>query len=239
MAAGLLVILHLLTTGCQQKMAQQPRLAPLGAESFFPDGRASRPLEFGTVSREPLEPALGNGRHGDGHDRHRAVSSLAGVGAGPLAAIGALTMATDPVSGYDDAFPFPVTQSMLERGRERFNIFCAPCHNQTGNGQGMVVLRGFFPPPNFHTDVSRGLRFRGATVPLRDVPPGYIVNVITRGYGAMADYSSQVPLRDRWAITAYVKALQLSQHAPLSLLDARDREALEKEPASRSGEGSR
>jgi hypothetical protein len=103
----------------------------------------------------------------------------------------------------------------------------------------MVVLRGFTPPPNFHTDVSRGLRFRGATVPLRDVPPGYIVNVITRGYGAMADYSAQVPLRDRWAIAGYAKALQLSQHAPLALLAEKDRTALEKTPAPHPEEAPR
>jgi mono/diheme cytochrome c family protein len=223
----MLLALLFLSTGCQQKMAQQPKLKPLGADSFFPDDRAARPLEPGTVSR-------GSGNHetlGDGRRRfgpERAVSPLAGIGNGPLVALVSLTVTTSPVAGYEDAFPFEVTREVLARGRQRFNIFCAPCHGQTADGHGMVVLRGFTQPPNLSTDLSRGLKYQGVKMSLRAVPPGYIVDVITRGYGAMPDYSAQVPVRDRWAIAGYVRALQLSQYAPLGLLSEKDRQALEK-----------
>jgi hypothetical protein len=96
-------------------------------------------------------------------------------------------------------FPFPVTLQVLERGQERFDIFCTPCHDHLGTGRGMAVLRGFRkPPPSFHTDA------------LRAAPPGYFFDVITHGSGLMPSYAFQIPARDRWAIVAYVRALQLS-----------------------------
>jgi mono/diheme cytochrome c family protein len=97
--------------------------------------------------------------------------------------------------------PFPLTAAVLERGRERYAIYCTPCHGQTGNGDGMVVRRGYRKAASYHSD-----RLRGE-------PVGYYFDVMTRGFGAMPDYSYQIPVRDRWAIAAYVKALQLSQHA--------------------------
>jgi hypothetical protein len=103
-----------------------------------------------------------------------------------------------------DAFPFPVTRDVLERGRERYNIYCAPCHDRVGNGEGMVVRRGFRRPPSFHIDR------------LAQAPAGHFFDVITQGFGAMADYAAQVPPRDRWAIVAYIRALQLSQRASLA-----------------------
>lgn len=99
------------------------------------------------------------------------------------------------------AFPLSVTPEVLARGRERFQIYCTPCHGRLGNGEGMVVQRGFKRPPSFHIDR------------LREAPPGYLFDVMTNGFGAMADYASQVPVNDRWAIVAYIRALQLSQHA--------------------------
>jgi mono/diheme cytochrome c family protein len=100
-------------------------------------------------------------------------------------------------------FPMPVTAQVMSRGQERFNVYCSPCHGRTGRGDGMVVRRGFRAPPSFD-----GERLRGA-------PVGYFYDVITNGFGAMSDYSAQVPVADRWAIVAYVKALQLSQHATI------------------------
>lgn len=100
-----------------------------------------------------------------------------------------------------DAIPFPVTQEVLARGQERFNIFCAPCHSRSGDGKGMIVQRGFQPPPSYHTDR------------LRKAPLGYFYGVITNGFGAMPEYASQIPPRDRWDIVAYIRALQLSQNA--------------------------
>jgi hypothetical protein len=103
-----------------------------------------------------------------------------------------------------DAFPFPVTREVMARGKERYEIYCTPCHDRAGTGQGMVVRRGFRAPPTLHIDR------------LRAAPAGYFFDVITRGFGAMADYSAQVGVRDRWAVVAYIRALQLSQHAQIA-----------------------
>ena len=101
-----------------------------------------------------------------------------------------------------DMMPFPVTKAVLERGRERFNIFCAPCHSRLGDGKGFVPSRGFSrQPPSFHD------------ARLEKEPLGYFFDVITNGFGIMPDYASQIPPQDRWDIVAYVRALQLSQHA--------------------------
>ena len=97
--------------------------------------------------------------------------------------------------------PFAVDATVLNRGEERFNIYCAPCHDRTGSGRGMVVQRGYRQPPSFHIDR------------LRTIPVGYLFDVITNGFGAMPDYRVQIAPRDRWAVVAYIRALQLSQHA--------------------------
>src|SRR5437870_8085487 len=100
-----------------------------------------------------------------------------------------------------DYMPFPVTEEVLSRGRERFNIYCAPCHSRVGDGKGMVPQRGYKQPPTFHQER------------LRKAPLGYFFDVMTNGFGAMPDYSSQIPVEDRWRIVAYIRALQLSQNA--------------------------
>jgi len=116
------------------------------------------------------------------------------------------------------SFPVPVTHDLLVRGRERFDIFCSPCHGRLGNGDGVVVERGFRSPPSYHIDR------------LRDAPVGHFFDVMTNGFGAMASYASRVPPADRWAIAAYVRALQLSQHATLSDADAPARQKLLESP---------
>jgi mono/diheme cytochrome c family protein len=98
-------------------------------------------------------------------------------------------------------FPFPVTAEVLARGQERFGIYCTPCHGVVGRGDGMIVQRGFKAPSSFHNER------------MRSSPPGYFFDVMTHGFGAMPDYAAQVAVRDRWAIVAYIRALQLSQHA--------------------------
>jgi Cytochrome C oxidase, cbb3-type, subunit III len=104
-----------------------------------------------------------------------------------------------------DYLPFPVTREVLDRGRERYNIFCAPCHSRVGDGKGFVPSRGFArTPPSFH--IPR----------LQKAPAGYFYDVITEGFGIMPDYVSQIPARDRWNIVAYVRALQLSQNATMA-----------------------
>jgi mono/diheme cytochrome c family protein len=102
---------------------------------------------------------------------------------------------------FGDYMPFPVNEDVLARGQQRFNIYCAPCHSRTGDGNGMIVQRGFRAPPSYHTDR------------LRKAPLGYLFNVMTDGFGAMPDYAEQIPARDRWTIVAYIRALQLSQAA--------------------------
>ncbi len=109
---------------------------------------------------------------------------------------------TGMINGKEgDAMPFPVTMTVLERGQERYNIYCTPCHSRVGNGEGMIVQRGYRPAGNFHTPR------------LMAVPLGHFFYVMTNGYGAMPDYAAQVTPQDRWAIVAYIKALQLSQDA--------------------------
>lgn len=116
--------------------------------------------------------------------------------------------------------PMPLTRELLKRGQERYNIFCSPCHDRTGSGRGMVVRRGYQPPPSYHIDR------------LRDAPVGHFFDVMTNGLGAMPDYASQIEVSDRWAIAAYVKALQLSQNAPLSDVPADRRGELTQAPSA-------
>lgn len=120
-----------------------------------------------------------------------------------------------------DTFPFPIDRDVIERGRQRYDIFCSPCHGRVGDGRGMIVERGFSPPPSFHIDR------------LRDAPVGHFFEVITYGHGAMYSYASRVEPRDRWAITAYIRALQLSQHAKLNDVPAEQRRKLEEVPDER------
>ena len=113
-----------------------------------------------------------------------------------------------------NAFPLPVNSELLERGQERYKIFCTPCHGLQGDGNGMAAMRGMKHPPSYHQD-----RLRQAT-------NGYIYDVVTNGFGAMYGYSAQIPPRDRWAIIAYVRALQLSRNAKVADLPAELREKL-------------
>jgi mono/diheme cytochrome c family protein len=113
-----------------------------------------------------------------------------------------------------DALPFALTADVLDRGEQRFNIYCSPCHGPTGRGDGMIVRRGFRQPPSYHTDR------------LQNAPIGHFYDVMTNGFGAMPDYRAQISPRDRWAIAAYVRALQLSQHASAADIPADERQKL-------------
>ena len=111
---------------------------------------------------------------------------------------------------------FPITRADLDRGRERFNIYCTPCHDYTGSGNGMMVQRGFQQPPSYHSER------------LRNLPVGHYFDVITNGYGAMYSYAGRVEPDDRWRIAAYIRALQASQHATINDVPADQRGQLEK-----------
>ncbi len=197
------VIALLLFTGCQQKMADQPSYKELAPCDFFADGRSERPAVPGTVARGHLQTdvALCTGRR-------------EGKNGEPLGAVSPAAVQPPPNSAeetkarkaqYDDfvdTFPFPMTETVLERGYQRYTIYCAICHDPLGTGHGKIVERGYTAPPSYH--IKR----------LRDVPPGYLFAVISEGYGSMPSYSAQIPLRDRWAIAGYIRALQASQHFP-------------------------
>ena len=176
---------------CRQDMFNQPKVKPLAESDFFADGEAARPPVADTVAR------------------------------GDLVGDRAFTTGLGPDGRFVSALPVPLTKALLLRGRERFDIFCSPCHGRTGDGRGMVVRRGFKEPPSYHID-----RLRSQAI-------GYFFDVMTHGFGQMSGYASQVPPADRWAIAAYIRALQLSQHAPLGELPARDREVIERSGGAR------
>jgi len=120
-----------------------------------------------------------------------------------------------------NAFPLPITVELMQRGQQRYTIFCSPCHGIQGDGRGMVAVRGMKHPPSYHQER------------LRNEPVGYLYDVVTNGFGAMYGYSAQIPPRDRWAIIAYVRALQLSRNAPASELPAELQEKLKAEGAAK------
>ena len=124
-------------------------------------------------------------------------------------------------TGFAEVFPFAMTMADLERGQQRYDIYCSVCHDRAGTGNGMIVRRGFPPPESFHQDR------------LRAAPPGYFFNVITNGFGKMYSYRARVKVEDRWRIAAYIRALQLSQNVPASELTDEDRREL----ARATGEG--
>jgi mono/diheme cytochrome c family protein len=170
-AAALFAAALALGSGCRQDMHDQPKYKPLAASTFFRDGQSARPLVSGTVARGRLD-----------EDQEFYSGKTA---SGELLAV----------------FPMAVTAEALKRGRERFDIYCSPCHDRTGAGLGMVVRRGFKQPPSLHVER------------LRQASPGHFFDVMTTGFGAMPDYRVQLSARDRWAVVAYIRALQLSQHA--------------------------
>ena len=219
---------------CQQRMAHPPYYRPLTETEFFPDRRSSRPLEEGVVHRAQLldDDPLASGLTPAGK-QVQTVSIMNDDGTPRETKTGAGI--PNKVENFVAAFPFQITADDLRRGRERYQIFCMPCHGTAGNGRGKIVERGFLEPPSFHTravdaeeqafrdrqkrdhqdalglGLSRGFNFYRLSVPLRDVPVGYIFEVISKGYGGMPDYASQIPIPDRWRIAAYVRTLQLSQ----------------------------
>jgi mono/diheme cytochrome c family protein len=122
-----------------------------------------------------------------------------------------------------DTFPFPVTRAVLQHGQDRYLIYCVVCHDPLGDGRGKIVERGYTPPPSYHIDR------------LRRAPVGHFFDVMTNGYGSMPDYKQQIPPRDRWAIAAYVRALQLSQHFPERDLSPEMRGEWDKQKSATAG----
>jgi mono/diheme cytochrome c family protein len=123
-----------------------------------------------------------------------------------------------------DTLPMPLTRELLDRGQERYNIYCSPCHDRSGTGRGMIVRRGYKQPPSYHIDR------------LRTIEIGHFFDVMTNGFGAMPDYRAQIEPRDRWAIAAYIRALQLSQNVREADVAPGDRPKLSQTPAQQRGE---
>jgi len=184
---GLTVVLLAVGAACRQDMHDQPKYIPLRPSAFFGDGRSQRPLIEGTVARGHLEDD------------------------------NAFFTGRGPDGKFVNEFPFPVTKDVMQRGQNRFNIYCAPCHDRLGNGDGKIVRRGYRHPPSYHIDR------------LREVPNGYIYDVISSGFGAMPDYAAQIHPADRWAIVAYVRALQLAQNGKIDDVPADKRSELNQE----------
>jgi len=194
--AGLLALCLLpFATGCRQDMHDAPRYDPLEASVVFQKGISAQPLVEGTVAR------------GQYHDDNALLYQ--GKVDGQPATV----------------FPFPIDRAALDRGQERFNVYCSPCHGRTGEGNGMVVQRGYRQAASFHTDR------------LRDSAPGYFFDVITNGFGVMPDYKAQIPVEDRWKIIAYVRALQLSHHATTADVPAGEIDKLDQPASAQMGAG--
>jgi len=171
--------------GCRQDMQDQPKFIPLRPTTFFDDGRSERPLIEGTVARGHLNDD---------------VALYTGMG---------------PDGKPVDTFPFPVTKDVMQRGQQRFDVYCAPCHDRTGDGNGMIVRRGYKRPPAYWSpDVMARSN-------------GFIFDVITHGFGAMPDYAAQIAPHDRWAIVAYVRALQASETATINDVPPEERPKME------------
>jgi mono/diheme cytochrome c family protein len=189
-------------SSCRRDMQDQPKAIAYRESTFFKDGVSSRPPVEGTVPRGYLRAdrefyfgKKSGYRTGSGSDR-----VIDSTGQQPGANANSAAMFPDDV----DTFPFPITKEVLERGQERYQIFCSSCHGLTGYGDGMVARRGFNKPApaSFHQDK------------LRQAPVGHFFDVVTNGWGAMPSHASQIPIEDRWKIIAYIRALQLSQTPP-------------------------
>jgi hypothetical protein len=203
LAPGYLLMVLLLMTGCQQQMADQPSYKQLQECDFFGDGRSARPAVPGTVARGHLQTdiALFTGRRTGKDGEPMGAASPAVVQPAPDSpeALKALKARYDD---FVDTFPFPMTEEVLRHGYDRYTIYCVVCHDPLGTGRGKIVERGYTPPPSFH--IPR----------LREAPVGHLFAVITDGYGSMPSYGEQIPVRDRWAIVGFLRALQASQHFP-------------------------
>ena len=181
-----LVLTVVVSAGCRQDMHDAPRYDPLEASDAFRNGSSARPIVAGTVPRGQLND-----------------DTYLHTGKGPDGLPAA-------------AFPFAITHDDLDRGQERYNVYCAPCHGRTGVGNGMVVQRGYRQAQSLHIDR------------LRLAQPGYFFDVITNGFGVMPDYRAQITVEDRWRIIAYVRALQLSRQGTTTDMPADMLEALKK-----------
>ena len=183
--------------GVRFDMQDQPRYRAYKKSDFFTDGRASREHPAGTVARGQL---FENKAFYTGKIDNPNPTAVAQTTPGPA---GTTLVTTFP--NAIDEFPVPVTRELIDRGQERYNIYCIVCHGPVGSGDGMIVRRGFTKPPTYQDDR------------LRNAPVGHFFDVMTNGFGKMPSYAFQVSPADRWAIVAYIRALQVSQNPDQNL----------------------
>lgn len=220
-AAGLVLVCFMLS-GCDRNgrfqalsMWNDSRLKPYEPDAFLPSGSSSQKPPAGTVwhgqtQQDKLYPA---GTFGPIRDMYAAgITPVFNEGVGNKGPVGDYRVRG--AGAEVDKFPFPITKEVLLRGQERFDIYCAPCHGRTGYGDGMVVRRGFSIPPSYHQ------------ARLRQAPVGHFFDVITNGFGAMYQYGDRITPEDRWAIIAYIRALQLSQDATMKDVPMAEQERL-------------
>jgi mono/diheme cytochrome c family protein len=194
-------------SGCRRDMQDQPKMKPYRGTSFFGDGLSARPPVEGTIPRGYLrtDTALFTGKKNKALTGATATPAPATAGQNAQAGANAQT-GTGAQTGANaypddvDTFPFPITEETVRRGQQRYDIFCSVCHGKTGYGDGMIVRRGYRRAASFHDDR------------LRTAPVGHFFDAITNGWGAMPSYAPQIPVQDRWAIIAYIRALQASQN---------------------------
>lgn len=181
-------------SACRYDMQDQPRYKPYKQSDWFSDKRASRDLPEGTVARGYLceDKAFYQGKK----DLPAGAQMPAAQTATDAAGNTVITSFPDAV----DEFPVPVTKELIDRGEQRYKIYCIVCHGPVGNGDGMIVRRGFSKPPTYNDDR------------LRNAPVGHFFDVMTNGFGKMNPYASQISVADRWAIVAYIRTLQISQN---------------------------
>lgn len=184
--------LFIVSVGCRYDMQDQPRYKAYKKSDFFTDGRASRDLPEGTVARNNLRENkvfyTGKKENADPNVQVQTTTSPSGN-----------TLVTSFPNDIEKS-PVPLTKELLERGETKYNVYCTVCHGPVGNGDGMIVRRGYPQPPTYNDDR------------LRNAPDGHFFDVITNGWGRMNSYAHQVSPADRWAIVAYIRALQLSQN---------------------------
>ena len=202
-------------------MHDQPKyrpLRPIDQIGSINDGRSARPQVDGTVARDQLRDdvefytgKLENVQQSSGSGSAELAQRSQTAAAQESLQPNASSAPAPSYEGFVTEFPMPITPADLDRGQERFTIYCSVCHGILGDGSGMIVKRGFRKPPSFHEER------------LRNAPIGYFFDVETNGFGAMPDYASQIPPEDRWRIIAYIRALQLSQRSNISDVPQADR----------------
>ncbi len=193
----------LLGFGCRRDMQDQPKMKPYRSSVFFRDGLSSRPPVEGTVARGFLksDTEFFTGKKVGRGNVNVAGAPAPAPGQQPTSTTGAVPQGAAAYPDDVEVFPIQVTKETVLRGKERYEIFCTACHGLTGNGDGMIVRRGFRRAASFNDDR------------LRQAPVGHFFDAISNGWGVMPGYAQQIPPQDRWAIIAYIRALQLSQAA--------------------------